>query len=115
LSADLGLGSIRMITRRNFRGRSILAGLVALTLPVVALAQLTVITSGGFFAAYQELLPIFKKDSGIAVATRRGPSQGSGPDTIAAQLRRGVPVNVVIMSRTRRARDDEAARHQIVW
>jgi molybdate transport system substrate-binding protein len=62
-------------------------------------AQLKVIISGGFSGAYLELLPEFEKTTGIAVATGSGASQGSGPQTIAAQLQRGVPADVVILSR----------------
>ena len=46
--------------------------------------------SGGFSGAYQELLPQFQKTTGITVTTARGASQGDGPNTIGAQLRRGV-------------------------
>jgi molybdate transport system substrate-binding protein len=62
-------------------------------------AHLHVLISGGFSAAYEELLPEFKRLSGIEVATGSGASQGSGPQTIAAQLTRGVPADVVILSR----------------
>ena len=62
-------------------------------------AQLKVITSGGFAAALQEMQPEFEKATGIKLTVTRGASQGSGPDTIAAQLRRGVAADVVIMSR----------------
>ena len=62
-------------------------------------AQLHVIVSGGFSAAYQEILPEFEKSTGIEVITGRGASQGSGPNTIGAQIRRGEPVEVVIMSK----------------
>jgi len=61
--------------------------------------QVKVIMSGGFAAAFQEIQPEFEKATGIKVAVTRGPSQGTGPDTIGAQLRRGVPADVVIMSR----------------
>lgn len=68
-------------------------------LPERAPAQLRVISSGGFRAAYTEVLPVFEKITGITVTTGVGPSQGDGPTTIGAQLRRGVPADVVIMSR----------------
>ena len=58
-----------------------------------------VIVSGGFSTAYRELLPAFEKSTGIAVETGSGASQGKGPATIAAQLARGEPFDVVIMSR----------------
>jgi molybdate transport system substrate-binding protein len=71
----------------------------ALFWPVAASAQLNVLISGGFSRAYEKLLPEFERTSGIKVATGSGASQGTGPQTIAAQLARGVPANVVILSR----------------
>jgi len=68
-------------------------------LPAALPAQVAVLMSGGFSAAYQELLPQFEKSTGITVSTARGASQGDGPTTIGAQLRRGLPADVVIMSR----------------
>jgi molybdate transport system substrate-binding protein len=62
-------------------------------------AQVNVLISGGFSGAYEELLPEFERASGIKVATGSGASQGTGPQTIAAQLARGVPSDVVILSR----------------
>src|SRR5271169_1730368 len=64
-----------------------------------AAAQLNVLMSGGFSGAYEQLLPEFERTSGIKVATGSGASQGTGPQTIAAQLARGVPADVVILSR----------------
>jgi len=62
-------------------------------------AYLNVLISGGFYAAYERLLPEFQRTSGIRVVTGSGASQGTGPQTIAAQLARGVPADVVILSR----------------
>jgi molybdate transport system substrate-binding protein len=67
--------------------------------PAAASAQLNVLMSGGFSGAYEQLLPEFERTSGIKVTTGSGASQGTGPQTIAAQLARGVPANVVILSR----------------
>jgi len=67
--------------------------------PQGALAQVKVITSGGFAAPLREMLPEFEKSAGISVEVILGKSQGSGPDTIGAQLGRGVVADVVIMSR----------------
>ena len=64
-----------------------------------AMAQLTVMISGGFNGPYQKLLPQFEKDTGITVTTLSGASQGSGPKTIKAQLATGVHVDAVILSR----------------
>jgi molybdate transport system substrate-binding protein len=60
---------------------------------------LKVIISGGFSGPYEELLPQFERATGMKVATGSGSSQGKGPQTIAAQLARGVPADVVILSR----------------
>jgi molybdate transport system substrate-binding protein len=62
-------------------------------------AHLNVLISGGFSGAYEQLLPEFTRTSGFKVTTGSGASQGAGPQTIAAQLARGVPADVVILSR----------------
>ena len=58
-----------------------------------------VLISGGFSGPYEKLLPEFERTTGINVETASGSSQGSGPQTIAAQLARGVAADVVILSR----------------
>ena len=60
---------------------------------------MNVLISGGFSSAYEQLLPEFERTSGIKVITGSGASQGTGPQTIAAQLARGVSADVVILSR----------------
>jgi len=87
----------RLLERCRFEFAVVFAA--ALAWPAESFAQLNVITSGGFASAYQQMLPQFEKSTGIKVTTARGASQGSGPNTIGAQLRRGVPADVVIMSR----------------
>jgi molybdate transport system substrate-binding protein len=62
-------------------------------------AELQVIISGGFSGPYEQLVPQFERTTRIRVATGSGSSQGKGPQTIAAQLARGVPADVVILSR----------------
>jgi molybdate transport system substrate-binding protein len=71
----------------------------ALALPTASFAQVKVIISGGFSAAYRELLPVFERTTGITVTTTSGGSVGSGPNTIGGQIRRGVPADVVILAR----------------
>ena len=63
------------------------------------MTELKVIISGGFSGPYEQLVPQFERTTGIKVATGSGSSQGKGPLTIAAQLTRGVPADVVILSR----------------
>ena len=64
-----------------------------------ASAQLKVIMSAGFSGAYQQVLPEFERTTGITVSTGSGASQGTGSQTIEAQLQRGTPADVVILSR----------------
>jgi len=72
---------------------------LALVCPAQALAQVKVIISGGFSPPYRMVLPEFERTTGITVTTGSGASQGKGPETIAAQLGRGVTADVVIMSK----------------
>jgi molybdate transport system substrate-binding protein len=72
---------------------------VVVAFPSASFAQVKVIISGGFTAAYRELLPEFERSSGITVTTTSGGSVGSGPNTIGAQIRRGVPADVIILAR----------------
>jgi molybdate transport system substrate-binding protein len=67
--------------------------------PLAASAQLKVMISGGFSGPYEQLLPEFERTTGIKVTTASGSSQGTGPQTIGAQLARGVSTDVVILSR----------------
>jgi molybdate transport system substrate-binding protein len=84
------------VWRRAFRTLLVLFACVP---PASASAQVKVIISGGFTAAYRELLPQFEKSTGISVTTSSGGSVGNGPNTIGAQVRRGVPADVVILAR----------------
>jgi molybdate transport system substrate-binding protein len=65
----------------------------------MTIGAVTVLISGGFAGAYEQLLPEFEQTSRIKVTTRSGSSQGVGPQTIAAQLARGISADVVILSR----------------
>src|SRR5262249_31746272 len=73
--------------------------ITALSCPDPASAQLNVLISGGFSSGYERLLPECERSGGINVTTGSGASQGTGPQTIAAQLARNVPADVVILSR----------------
>jgi molybdate transport system substrate-binding protein len=87
-----------MNRRRRFF-RPLFVSAVLLSTAATSMAQIRVITSGGFRGAYNELLPEFERTTGIRVITSSGPSQGNSPDAIGAQLRRGVAADVVIMSK----------------
>jgi molybdate transport system substrate-binding protein len=86
-------------TRRVSLSKIIVTSAALLLSQESAAAELKVITSGGFSSAYEQLLPEFEQSTGIKVTTGSGASQGDGPQTIGAQLARGVPADVVVLSR----------------
>jgi molybdate transport system substrate-binding protein len=67
--------------------------------PLAVTAQVKVIISGGFSGPYEKVLPQFERTTGIKVTTGSGSSQGTGPQTIGAQLASGATFDVVILSR----------------
>jgi molybdate transport system substrate-binding protein len=81
---------------RSIAARSLLASL--LLLPGAAgAAEIKVMISGGFSAAYETLVPEFERASGHKVVTLRGPSMGETPQAIPSRLARGEDADVVIM------------------
>ncbi|RZI97097.1 MAG: ABC transporter substrate-binding protein [Variovorax sp.] len=62
-------------------------------------AEINVMTSGGFTAAYNELTPNFERQTGYKVKTAYGASMGAASDSIPSRLSRGEPVDVVILAR----------------
>lgn len=59
--------------------------------------ELTVMTSGGFTAAYQHLGPEYAEHSGNTLKTVLGPSMGKAAEAIPNRLSRGEHADVVIM------------------
>ena len=98
------LGKSRRCELQSDHARSRVAALLVfaavLVYPVPAVAQVRVIISGGFSAAYQELIPEFERRFGLSVVSASGSSQGDGPTTISAQLRSGALFDVVILNST---------------
>ena len=68
-------------------------------------------TSGGFTAAFLELVPAFERATGHRVVTTFGGSMGDGPETIPNRLRRGEPADVVILAAA--ALDELAAEQHV--
>ena len=64
----------------------------------VAGAEIKVLNSGGFTAAYNALLPEFEKTSHYKVVTSFGASMGNAPDAIPKRLERGEKADVVILA-----------------
>jgi molybdate transport system substrate-binding protein len=81
------------------RGNAILtAVLAALVLAAPALAaEVRVVSSGGFSAAYKELAPQFEQKTGDTLITGWGPSMGTTKDAVPTRLARGEEIDVLIM------------------
>jgi molybdate transport system substrate-binding protein len=60
-------------------------------------AEVKVMISGGFSAAYRTLVPEFERATKNTVATVSGPSMGATPEAIPNRLHRGEPADVLIM------------------
>jgi len=70
----------------------------ALSLAGTAFADpLVVASSGGFAAAYKQLVQQWQKEPGHDVRSEWGPSMGQTPNAIPARLSRREPIDVVIM------------------
>ena len=90
-----------------FRGglAKIAAGAAALALACALLAvaaqdvaQIKVVTSGAFTAAYLELVPQYESATHNKVDTEFGPSMGTTHNAIPVRLDRGEAIDVVIMA-----------------
>lgn len=66
--------------------------------PAGKAGQLTVMTSGGFARAFEDLAPEFERRSGITIAIVHGSSLGGASDSIPERLKRGEAADVVILS-----------------
>lgn len=88
----------RPLSRSSFRVCLLL--LLALALPGKApwAADIHVMTSGGFTAAYNELVPDFERATGHKVITAYGASMGNAPDAIPNRLARKERVDIVILA-----------------
>jgi len=74
----------------------VLLGSLSMTAAVHA-AEIHVMTSGGFTAAYKALSPKFAAATGNTLDTTLGPSMGKAPEAIPNRLERGEKADVVIM------------------
>jgi len=60
--------------------------------------EITVVTSGGFTAAYLELVPAYELSHHNKLLTEFGPSMGTTHNAIPVRLERGESIDVVIMA-----------------
>lgn len=61
-------------------------------------AEIRVVTSGGFSAAYDQLVPLYEQATGHKVITARGASIGNAPDSIPSRMARGEQFDIVILA-----------------
>lgn len=78
--------------------RLILAVACALLTSVVHAAEIKVVTSGAFTAAYLKLVPEYERATHNKLVTEFGPSMGTTHNAIPLRLERGEAVDVVIMA-----------------
>src|SRR5271169_3394617 len=93
---------MKTIFRKTFAGTAALA--LALTLGLlsaataVRAAEIKVVTSGAFTAAYLDLVPEFERATHDKLITEFGPSMGTTHDAIPIRLERREVIDVVIMA-----------------
>jgi molybdate transport system substrate-binding protein len=63
-----------------------------------AAADVFVMTSGGFTAAYKELIPVCEAQIGEKIVSAYGASMGAAPDAIPNRLARDEPADVIILA-----------------
>lgn len=73
-------------------------GLLAGATLSASAAEIRVITSGGFSAAYNQLVPLYEQATGHKVITANGASIGSAPDSIPSRMARGERFDIVILA-----------------
>ena len=90
---------MKTISNRRFAGTKVLALTCALlTTAAVRAAEITVVTSGAFTAAYLKLVPEYERATHDRLVTEFGPSMGTTHNAIPLRLERGEAIDVVIMA-----------------
>ena len=90
---------MKKIPRRKFAALAVMPLLCALlTVATVRADEIKVVTSGGFTAAYLELVPEYEGKTNNKLLTEFGPSMGTTHNAIPIRLERGEPIDVVIMA-----------------
>ncbi len=78
----------------------------------VVRGEIRVMTSGGFTAPYNEVIPEYERVTRNKIVTSYGASMGNAPDSIPMRLERGEPADVVILAST--ALDELIQRGKVV-
>jgi molybdate transport system substrate-binding protein len=87
------------ISRRKFRALAAIPILLAIFAVIARSAdEIKVVTSGGFTAAYLELVPQYESATHNKLSAEFGPSMGTAHNAIPVRLERGEKIDVVIMA-----------------
>lgn len=90
---------MRTTTRRRIAAPAALASFYLFVCAAAARpAEVTVVTSGAFTAAYLELAPQYERATHNKLITQFGPSMGTTHNAIPQRLARGEAIDVVIMA-----------------
>jgi len=90
---------MKMISPRSLaRTAAFAVSLTLLAAATVGAAEITVVTSGAFTAAYLELVPEYERATHNKLITEFGPSMGTTHNAIPVRLERGETIDVVIMA-----------------
>ena len=90
---------MKTISHRNL-ARTVAMALTCslLTVATVRGAEIKVVTSGAFTAAYLELVPEYEQATHNKLLTEFGPSMGTTHNAIPIRLERAEAIDVVIMA-----------------
>jgi molybdate transport system substrate-binding protein len=90
---------MRTLSHRKYPGTTArLLGYALVAAAIVHAAEIKVVTSGAFTAAYLELAPIYERTMHQKLDTEFGPSMGTTHNAIPIRLGRGEAIDVVIMA-----------------
>ena len=90
---------MKTISRRAFATTAAFALTCALlTSAAMRAAEITVVTSGAFTAAYMELAPQYERATHNKLVSETGPSMGTTHNAIPMRLERNEAIDVVIMA-----------------
>lgn len=85
------------MTFRTFRHFALSIAATLFVATTTLAAEVKVMISGGFSAAYEELGHQWERETGNTLTTIKGPSMGTTPQAIPNRIDRGEPVDVVII------------------
>src|SRR5579863_2669918 len=91
---------MKLILRRKLVAARMLAAVCALLIAAIGARadEIHVVTSGGFTAAYLELVPEYESATHNKLITEFGPSMGTTHNAIPVRLDRGEAIDVVILA-----------------